>query len=173
MADDPRPPLPTAAFARWRLGLAGALLAVASLTTAAATTAPLTEPALEARVTRLAEELRCLVCQNQSLADSQAPLAVDLKNQVRAQLAQGRSEAEVRDYLVLRYGEFVLYRPPLRAGTWLLWFAPLGLVLAGLALLGWRWRQAQDGAESDAESDPHVLREPAALSPLPSGMPPS
>src|SRR5688500_13832139 len=80
------------------------------------------DPALEKRVTALAEELRCLVCQNQSLADSNADLAIDLKNQVREKLKQGMSEKQIVAYMVERYGDFVLYRPPVKASTFLLWF---------------------------------------------------
>src|SRR5918995_2913228 len=82
-------------------------------------------PDLEKRVTALADELRCLVCQNQTLADSNAPLAVDLRNQIREQLARGASEREVRDFMVARYGDFVLYKPPLKASTVALWFGPV------------------------------------------------
>ena len=95
------------------------------------------DPALEKRVTGLAHELRCLVCQNQTLADSNAPLAVDLRNQIREQLSQGASEREVLDFMVARYGDFVLYRPPLKASTLALWIGPFVLLLAG-ALLLWR-----------------------------------
>jgi len=77
---------------------------------------------LEKRVMALAEELRCLVCQNQTLADSNAPLAEDLRNQVREKMRAGKSDREVVDFLVERYGDFVLYRPPLKATTLLLWF---------------------------------------------------
>lgn len=102
------------------------------------------DPALEARVNALAAELRCLVCQNQSLADSHAPLAVDLKNQVREQMRAGRSEREIVDYMTARYGDFILYRPPFKATTWLLWVGPLLLVLGGGAayVLGLRSREA-------------------------------
>lgn len=95
------------------------------------------DPALEARVNRIAAELRCLVCQNQSLADSHADLAIDLKNQVREQLRAGRSEGEVVDYMTDRYGDFVRYRPPMKPATLLLWGGPLLLLLAGGGLL-WR-----------------------------------
>ena len=88
--------------------------------------------ALEKRVTALSEELRCLVCQNQTIADSHAELAVDLKNQIREKLRQGVSEQEIVDYLVARYGDFVLYRPPVKTTTWLLWFGPFLLVVVGL-----------------------------------------
>ncbi len=91
------------------------------------------DPALEERVIAVAQELRCLVCQNQTLADSNAPLAVDLRDQIRRQMRQGASEDAVVDYMVARYGDFVLYRPPLKATTVLLWAGPLLLALAGLA----------------------------------------
>ena len=93
------------------------------------------DPALERRVTNLAHELRCLVCQNQTLADSNAPLAVDLRNQIREQLAAGRSERDVVDFMVARYGDFVLYRPPLKASTVLLWVGPFAFLVIGFYLL--------------------------------------
>jgi cytochrome c-type biogenesis protein CcmH len=92
-------------------------------------------PELDKRVAALAEELRCLVCQNQTLADSNAPLAVDLRNQIREQLAKGASERDVREFMVARYGDFVLYRPPLKASTIALWIGPFILLLAGAFLL--------------------------------------
>lgn len=91
------------------------------------------DPALEVRVNKLAEELRCLVCQNQSIADSHAELAIDLKNQVREMLKQGKSDKQVIDFLVQRYGDFVLYRPPVKNTTWLLWTGPFLLLVAALA----------------------------------------
>ena len=90
---------------------------------------------LDKRVAALADELRCLVCQNQTLADSNAPLAVDLRNQIREQLAKGASERDVRDFMVARYGDFVLYKPPLKASTVALWFGPFVLLLAGAFFL--------------------------------------
>jgi cytochrome c-type biogenesis protein CcmH len=99
------------------------------------------DQALEKRVRDLSSELRCLVCQNQTLADSNAPLAIDLRNQVREQLKSGKSERDVIDFLVARYGDFVLYRPPLQANTVLLWLGPFLLLVAGLALLVWRLRR--------------------------------
>jgi cytochrome c-type biogenesis protein CcmH len=95
------------------------------------------DPALEKRVTGVAHELRCLVCQNQTLAESNAPLAVDLRNQIREQLSGGASERDVLDFMVARYGDFVLYRPPLKASTLALWIGPFVLLLGG-ALLLWR-----------------------------------
>jgi len=116
------------------LGFAFALASIAA--TADAARAPIAEPLLEKRTMALAEELRCLVCQNQTLADSHADLAVDLKKQIREQLTQGKSDQEVMNYMVQRYGDFVLYRPPVKRATWLLWFGPLALLLGGLVFLG-------------------------------------
>ena len=93
------------------------------------------DPKLEKRVTGLAHELRCLVCQNQTIADSNAPLAVDLRNQIREQLAAGKSEQDVIGFMVARYGDFVLYRPPLKASTVLLWAGPFAFLLLGVFLL--------------------------------------
>jgi cytochrome c-type biogenesis protein CcmH len=96
------------------------------------------DPALERRVMALSAELRCLVCQNQSLADSNAPLAVDLRNQVREKMRAGMSEDEIVDFMVARYGDFVLFRPPFKLTTALLWLGPLLLLVAGLAALFYR-----------------------------------
>lgn len=93
------------------------------------------DPVLEKRVMTLAHKLRCLVCQNQTIADSNAELAIDLRNQVRDQLKQGKSEKEVLNYMSSRYGDFVLFQPMVKPVTWLLWFAPLLLVLLGLCVL--------------------------------------
>ena len=90
------------------------------------------DPVLEKRVVKLTSELRCLVCQNQSLADSHADLAIDLKNQVRSQMQAGKSDAEIRAYMVARYGDFVLYDPPFKASTLLLWAGPFALLVVGL-----------------------------------------
>ncbi|CAB1367685.1 cytochrome c-type biogenesis protein [Denitratisoma oestradiolicum] len=93
------------------------------------------DPVLEARVQAVAEELRCLVCQNQNLADSHAELAIDLKNQVREMFQRGMSEKQVVEFMVQRYGDFVLYRPPVKQTTWLLWFGPFLLFAGGLGVL--------------------------------------
>ena len=93
------------------------------------------DPVLEKRVMDLSAHLRCLVCQNQTIADSNAELAVDLKNQVREKLRQGQSEQEILDYMVKRYGEFVLFSPLVKSTTWLLWFGPLLLLVVGLCVL--------------------------------------
>ena len=93
------------------------------------------DPNLEKRVALLAHELRCLVCQNQTLADSNAPLAVDLRNQIREQLKAGKSERDVLDFMVARYGDFVLYRPPFKASTAALWLGPFVLLVLGAWML--------------------------------------
>jgi cytochrome c-type biogenesis protein CcmH len=90
---------------------------------------------LEKRVATLAHELRCLVCQNQTLADSSAPLAVDLRNQIREQLKAGASERDVIEFMVARYGDFVLYRPPFKATTLALWLGPFLLLGLGAWIL--------------------------------------
>ena len=89
------------------------------------------DAAVEARLKALSEELRCLVCQNQTLADSTAPLAEDLRREVRELAYQGKSDAEIKQYLVARYGDFVLYKPPVKPTTWLLWFGPFAFLLGG------------------------------------------
>jgi cytochrome c-type biogenesis protein CcmH len=129
---------------------AAALLLCAALAPSHAQT---TDAALDHRVQRVTEELRCLVCQNQTIADSHAELAVMLKHQVRDMLARGATEREAVDFMVQRYGDFVLYRPPVKAATWLLWFGPFGLLLAGLGLLFARLRARQHDIESDASDE--------------------
>lgn len=113
-------------------------ISLAALLLAAGLAAAQGDPALDKRTAELAGELRCLVCQNQTLADSNAPLAVDLRGQIREQLAAGASEQDVIDYMVARYGDFVLYRPPFKATTVALWVGPFVLLLLGAGLL---WRQ--------------------------------
>ena len=93
------------------------------------------DPAAEARLKHLAVELRCLVCQNQTLADSNAPLAEDLRREVREMIAKDMSDKEIIDFLVARYGDFVLYRPPLKATTTLLWVGPFVLLTVGAVVL--------------------------------------
>jgi cytochrome c-type biogenesis protein CcmH/NrfF len=114
------------------------------------------DPVLEARVTRLAEELRCLVCQNQTIADSHAGLANDLKQQIREQLRAGRSDQQVLDYMVERFGDFVLYRPPVKASTALLWYGPFALLGVG-GLVAWRvMRRHRPGPDTDAGPADHA-----------------
>ena len=118
-----------------RLPGAGVALALwlAISVVAAAEPVPVLSAPQQARYEAMLPELRCLVCQNESLAESQAPLAEDLRVQIRRHLAAGDSDAQVKAYLTDRYGEFVLYRPPMEPKTWLLWAGPFVLVVAGLA----------------------------------------
>ena len=109
---------------------------------------PLTQdPVLEARLKAMSQELRCLVCQNSTLADSSAPLAEDLRKEIRAQMRAGKSDKEVIDYLVARYGDFVRYRPPINNSTALLWFGPFLLLIIGGFVL---YRVLKKHAGSDA-----------------------
>lgn len=119
---------------------------------------PLAEnPQAEARLKALAVELRCLVCQNQTLADSNAPLAEDLRREVREMIARNMSDQEIVDFLVERYGDFVLYRPPLRATTTLLWIGPFVLLAVAGTVLGLALRRRQktlsDVVVSDADHE--------------------
>jgi cytochrome c-type biogenesis protein CcmH len=115
------------------------------------------DPVLEAKVLAIAAELRCLVCQNQTIADSNADLAVDLRKQVREMLQQGQSQAQILDYMTARYGDFVLYRPPVKSTTALLWFGPAVLLVGGLAVfltvMVRRSRLAADRFEPDLEDE--------------------
>ncbi len=120
-------------------------------------------PALEAQVMKISTELRCLVCQNQTIADSHADLAVDLRRQVREMLQNGQNEQQVIDYMTARYGDFVLYRPPFKALTALLWIGPAVMVVVGLGtlfvVLRRRSRLADEAFEpddNDASGDPHL-----------------
>ena len=125
-------------MSNWARRFVATVLAAAAMSGAAlAAEAPpvAADPALEARVMAIAAELRCLVCQNQTIADSSAGLAVDLRNQVRDMLRQGKDRAQIVSYMTDRYGDFVLYRPPLKESTALLWFGPAALLLGGLAVL--------------------------------------
>ena len=98
-------------------------------------------PAEEARFHALTTTLRCVMCQNQSLADSDAPIAHDLRREILDLMRQGKSDAQIRDYLVARYGEFVLYKPRVEPATWTLWFGPLVLFVAGAATVAWNVRR--------------------------------
>jgi cytochrome c-type biogenesis protein CcmH len=97
----------------------------------------LNDPVVAKREVELAKQLRCLVCQNETIADSRAGLAVDLRNKLREQMAAGKTDAEIIAFMTERYGDFVLYRPPLKATTVLLWAGPFLLLALGLAI-GWR-----------------------------------
>ncbi|MEO6929550.1 MAG: cytochrome c-type biogenesis protein [Casimicrobiaceae bacterium] len=114
---------------------------------------PPAAPLLDARLKKLELELRCLVCQNQTLADSDAPLAADLRREVRELAIAGKSDDAIRTYLTDRYGDFVLYNPPLQRNTWLLWFGPF-VLLAGGALMWWRVGRKSVEASGDPASKP-------------------
>jgi cytochrome c-type biogenesis protein CcmH len=119
----------------------------------AGTAVPLSEdPALEARLKAMSQELRCLVCQNSTLADSDAPLAEDLRKEIRGQMRAGKTDAEITDYLVARYGDFVRYRPPVNNSTALLWFGPFLLLLVG-GFIMFRVLKKQAGDETIEAED--------------------
>lgn len=111
------------------------LLAAAAPVFAIDSQPPFPDAAEQARYEALIHVFRCLVCQNETIADSDADLAADLRRQVHDMVAAGRSDAEIRAYLVDRYGNFVLYKPPVETGTWLLWGGPFLLLLVGLAVV--------------------------------------
>jgi cytochrome c-type biogenesis protein CcmH len=119
-----------------RILVAAAFLLIAPLVCATKMESPAQSPgaALDARLKRLETELRCLVCQNQTLADSNADLAEDLRREVRELAMAGKSDEEIKAYLVARYGDFVLYNPPVKPTTWLLWFGPFVLAVGGAGL---------------------------------------
>ena len=111
------------------------------------------DPAVEQRLAKLSQELRCLVCQNETLADSRADLAEDLREEIRIQIRAGKSDQEIIAFLTQRYGEFILYRPPVRPKTYLLWFGPFALLLAGLAILFRYVRRRRDMIEEQPLSN--------------------
>jgi cytochrome c-type biogenesis protein CcmH len=125
----------------------------------------LNDPALESRARALSQELRCMVCQNQSIDDSDAPLARDLRVLVRERLTAGDSDRQVVDFLVARYGEFVLLKPRLSAHTALLWLAPFAIVLLGAWGMVALWRRGGEG-RADAAAAPLSAAEQARVSQL-------
>jgi cytochrome c-type biogenesis protein CcmH len=140
---------------------AALLIALAAAVPAVAQQAP-PDAVVNARVKAIADELRCLVCQNQTIADSHAELAIDLRNQVIAQVRAGKTDAEILQYMVDRYGEFVLFRPRMSAGNVLLWAGPFVLLIGG-ALLVVRIVRANRGAEEVAIDEATLARAREAL----------
>jgi cytochrome c-type biogenesis protein CcmH len=148
----------------WRILLTALLLLISA--PAFAQEQPLADPALEQRARALSYEIRCVVCQSQSIAESDADIARDMRGLIREQIAAGKTDQEIRDYLVARYGDFVLFKPPFQASTYVLWIGPF--VLLALASIGvffyFRRRAAQPDAPrelSRAERDrvAELLRE--------------
>jgi cytochrome c-type biogenesis protein CcmH len=140
-----------------RLILCGLLLAACLGATAREAAPAVADPVLEARVMRISAELRCLVCQNQTIADSSSGLADDLRREVREQLRRGATDEQVVQFMTDRYGDFVRYRPPFKASTALLWFGPAVLMVGGLIalvlVLRRRNRLAPDRFEPDLDDD--------------------
>ncbi len=140
------------------------LVVLSPLNAQAADAAPTEQdPVQQERAVRLSAELRCLVCQNQSLADSNAELAADLRRQIREQISAGKSDSEVIDFMVQRYGDFVLYRPPVKATTLLLWFGPALLLLVGLFVLARNLRRQRARAPEENLSEEALERARAML----------
>jgi cytochrome c-type biogenesis protein CcmH len=109
---------------------------------------PLAEdPVVEKRLIGISAELRCLVCQNESLAGSRADLALDLRREIRTLIKDGKTDAEITDFMVSRYGDFVLYRPPVNRVTWLLWFGPFVLLLGAVVVLIRMVRQSHNSKQ--------------------------
>ncbi len=116
------------------------------------------DPAVEARLMTLSSELRCLVCQNQTIADSNAELAVDLRTEIREKIQSGMSDVEIKDFMVARYGDFVLYRPPLKITTLALWVGPFLLLALGGGILFFNLKRRRQNA-----ADPELSRDDQAL----------
>jgi cytochrome c-type biogenesis protein CcmH len=161
MADHPeasRAHRPLHGARRWAALLALCLPALCLPVLAKEATPAAEDPAVEARMLRIATELRCLVCQNQTIADSHAGLAVDLRKQVREMIQRGDSDKQIIDYMTARYGDFVLYRPPLKVTTAALWFGPAALLVAGVVILGLtlrrRSRMRPEQFEPEQPDDP-------------------
>jgi cytochrome c-type biogenesis protein CcmH len=145
---------PTLRVNRWLLALCLALPLAVHWSVEAKDAAPASDdPVLEARVMRISAELRCLVCQNQTIADSHADLAQDLRGQVREMLKKGQSEAQIIDYMTQRYGDFVLYRPPVKSTTAVLWYGPALLMVGGLVVLAVVLRRRSQLPDDQFEPD--------------------
>jgi cytochrome c-type biogenesis protein CcmH len=141
------------------------LLVLLAVSAAWAKEAPLLaeDPVTEQRLIAISEEMRCLVCQNESLAGSRADLALDLRRELRELIKQGKSDAEIKEFMVSRYGDFVLYRPPVKPTTWLLWAGPFGLMIAGIAALVAYLRRRSRAVANDSITDDESKRAEALL----------
>ncbi len=153
--------------ARQFLSIAGLLLSLCAAQAQASATyeaAIADDPVAEKRLQALSKELRCLVCQNETIADSNAELAVDLRREIRGMIHDGRSDNEILEFMVTRYGDFVLYRPPLKAITVLLWGGPIALLLiAVLALRSYLKRRSVLVARTDKPLSAEEARRAEAL----------
>ena len=114
---------------------------------------PSDDPVVEQRLAKISHELRCLQCRNQTLAESPAGLAVDLRNEIRAQIRAGKSDEEIKAFLTQRYGDFILYKPRVTAMNYLLWFGPFVVLLGGLAILFYYIKQRRDSITEQPLSD--------------------
>lgn len=122
------------------------------------------DPVAEKRLLKLSEELRCLVCQNQNIADSNAELAQDLRREIRTMIGDGKSDKEIIDFMVVRYGDFVLYRPPVKGTTLLLWGGPIALLVFGIFILvRYQRRRAERVAAADKPLSAEEARRAEAL----------
>jgi cytochrome c-type biogenesis protein CcmH len=122
------------------------------------------DPKVEQRLIVISEEMRCLVCQNESLAGSRSDLANDLRRELRTLIKQGKTDAEIREFMVSRYGDFVLYRPPVKPITWLLWIGPFVLMVAGvIALFVYMRRRNRDISSAVALTEEERKRAEALL----------
>ena len=151
-------PLTMASNARLKALVLVSLFVFSPLVFAKEATSMVVDPEMEKTVNKISAELRCLVCQNQTIADSHADLAVDLKNQVREMVKKGQTQDDIVEFMVTRYGDFVLYRPPVQPTTYLLWAGPFLLLLIGLTVLILNLRKrtamvANDGDLSSEEND--------------------
>lgn len=150
---------------RWCLILLLVLTMQLAFSVSGKEAAPLaTDEATEKRLVAITQELRCLVCQNESIADSQADLANDLRDEIREMIRAGKSDREILDFMVARYGDFVRYRPPVKPTTWLLWGGPFLLLVGGVGVLVlFLRRRGRTGNASTAELTAAQRREAAAL----------
>ena len=159
--------MPDPLMTTWRRVLPAALamlLAVLALVAHAKEAQPASDnPELEARVLKIAEELRCLVCQNETIAASHADLAVDLRKQIRVKLQAGQSQQQILDFMVERYGDFVLYRPPFKALTLLLWLGPFVLLVIAALVLVVNVRRRRRGEQTEEWSQAQAQRARALL----------